>query len=127
MAKILIAEDEPDIRNLITFTLRFAGHEVIDTPNGFEAFQKAKEMAEAGDLPDLIMMDVRMPRMTGYEACKNMKEIEALQPIPVAFLSAKGQEAEVQTGLEAGAVAYIIKPFAPDQLTQKVNELLGKA
>lgn len=127
MAKILIAEDEPDIRNLITFTLRFAGHEVIDTPNGFEAFQKAKEMAEKGDLPDLIMMDVRMPRMTGYEACKSMKEIEALQPIPVAFLSAKGQEAEVQTGLEAGAVAYIIKPFAPDQLTEKVNELLGKA
>lgn len=127
MAKILIAEDEPDIRNLITFTLRFAGHEVIDTPNGLEAFQKAKEMAEEGDLPDLIMMDVRMPRMTGYEACKSMKEIEALQPIPVAFLSAKGQEAEVQTGLEAGAVAYIIKPFAPDQLTQKVNELLSKA
>ncbi|HBX68682.1 MAG TPA: two-component system response regulator [Chloroflexi bacterium] len=127
MAKILIAEDEPDIRNLITFTLRFAGHEVIDTPNGYEAYLKAKEMAENGDLPDLIMMDVRMPRMTGYEACKNMKEIEALKPIPVAFLSAKGQEAEVQSGLDAGASAYIIKPFAPDQLTAKVKELLGQA
>jgi two-component system alkaline phosphatase synthesis response regulator PhoP len=125
MAKILIAEDEPDIRNLITFTLRFAGHEVIDTPNGAEAFEKAKEMAENDDLPDLILMDVRMPRMTGYEACKNMKQIDKLKPIPVAFLSAKGQEAEVQTGLEAGAVAYIIKPFAPDQLTEKVKELLG--
>ena len=127
MTKILIAEDERDIRDLITFTLRFAGHEVIDTPNGYEAYLKAKEMAENGDLPDLIMMDVRMPRMTGYEACKNMKEIEALKPIPVAFLSAKGQEAEVQSGLDAGASAYIIKPFAPDQLTAKVKELLGQA
>jgi DNA-binding response OmpR family regulator len=63
--------------------------------------------------------------MTGYEACKNMKENEKLKDVPVAFLSAKGQEAEVQTGLEVGAVAYIIKPFAPDQLTDKVTELLG--
>jgi DNA-binding response OmpR family regulator len=125
MAKILIAEDEPDIRNLITFTLRFAGHEVIDTPNGAEAFEKAKEMADNDELPDLILMDVRMPRMTGYEACKNMKQIDKLKSVPIAFLSAKGQEAEVQTGLEAGAVAYIIKPFAPDQLTEKVNELLS--
>ncbi len=66
-----------------------------------------------------------MPRMTGYEACKNMKEIDKLEPIPVVFLSAKGQEAEVQTGLDAGAIAYIIKPFAPDQLTAKVAEILS--
>ena len=127
MAKILIAEDEPDIRTLIKFTLEFAGHEVIVTQNGAEAFESAKEMAEKDELPDLILMDVRMPRMTGYEACKNMKEIDKLKLIPVAFLSAKGQEAEVQTGLEAGAVAYIIKPFAPDQLTAKVTELLSQA
>ncbi len=127
MAKILIAEDEPDIRTLIKFTLEFAGHEVIVTQNGAEAFESAKEMAEKDELPDLIMMDVRMPRMTGYEACKHMKEIDKLKPVPVAFLSAKGQEAEVQTGLEAGAAAYIIKPFAPDQLTAKVNELLSQA
>ncbi len=125
MAKILIAEDEPDIRNLITFTLRFAGHEVIDTPNGYEAYQKAQEMAAQGDLPDLIMMDVRMPRMTGYEACAQMKKIDSLKDVPVAFLSAKGQESEIQTGLDLGAVAYIIKPFAPDQLTAKVDELIG--
>ena len=127
MAKILIAEDEPDIRTLIKFTLEFAGHEVIVTQNGAEAFEAAREMAEKDELPDLIMMDVRMPRMTGYEACKHMKEIDKLKPIPVAFLSAKGQEAEVQTGLEAGAVAYIIKPFAPDQLTAKVTELLSQS
>jgi CheY-like chemotaxis protein len=125
MAKILIAEDEPDIRQLIKFTLEFAGHEVIVTQNGAEAFENAKEMAEKDQLPDLIMMDVRMPRMTGYEACINMKEIDKLKPVPVVFLSAKGQEAEVQAGLEAGATAYIIKPFAPDQLTTKVAEILS--
>ena len=125
MAKILIAEDEPDIRTLIKFTLEFAGHEVIVTQNGAEAFENAKEMAEKDELPDLIMMDVRMPRMTGYEACINMKEIDKLKPVPVVFLSAKGQETEIQTGLEAGATDYIIKPFAPDQLTAKVAEILS--
>jgi DNA-binding response OmpR family regulator len=119
MAKILIAEDERDIRDLITFTLRFAGHEVVATSNGEEAFFKAQEVK-----PDLILMDVRMPRMTGYDACKKMKEIPELQKIPIVFLSAKGQEAEVQAGLEAGAIEYILKPFAPDQLTSRVNALL---
>jgi DNA-binding response OmpR family regulator len=121
MAKILIAEDERDIRDLITFTLKFAGHDVIATSNGEEAFMTAQE-----DTPDLIMMDVRMPRMTGYEACRKMKEIDALKLVPVIFLSAKGQEAEVQAGLEAGAVEYILKPFAPDQLTARVSAILEK-
>ena len=119
MARILIAEDEPDIRDLIKFTLNFAGHEVIVTSNGEEAFLKAQET-----IPDLIMMDVRMPRMTGYEACKRIKEIDRLRHIPVVFLSAKGQESEVQAGLEAGAVEYILKPFAPAMLTERVNKLL---
>lgn len=119
MAKILIAEDEPDIRDLIKFTLNFGGHEVIVTSNGEEAFLKAQET-----IPDLILMDVRMPRMTGYEACKRMKEIDRLRHIPVVFLSAKGQESEVQAGLEAGAVEYILKPFAPAMLTERVNKLL---
>ena len=70
------------------------------------------------------MMDVRMPRMTGYEACKRMKEIDVLKFIPVVFLSAKGQDSEVAAGLEAGAVEYILKPFAPDQLSETVNRLL---
>lgn len=124
MAKILIAEDEQDIRNLITFTLRFAGHEIIETTNGAEVLEKAYDLADEGALPDLILLDVRMPRMTGYEACKQIKSDERFRKIPVAFLSAKGQEAEVQEGYEAGAVDYVVKPFAPDQLTEKVEELL---
>jgi DNA-binding response OmpR family regulator len=122
MAKILIAEDERDIRDLITFTLSFAGHQVTAASNGEEAVQKALQI-----IPDLILMDVRMPRMTGYEACKRMKEEDSIKNIPVAFLSAKGQETEVQTGLQAGAVEYILKPFSPDELTERVKKLLAQA
>jgi DNA-binding response OmpR family regulator len=121
MAKILIAEDEKDIRDLITFLLQFAGHQVIPTANGEEAFERAKEV-----VPDLIMMDVRMPKMTGYEACKKMKETDQIKHIPVVFLSAKGQESEVAVGLELGAAEYLLKPFSPDQLTEKVNSILQK-
>jgi len=121
MAKILIAEDERDIRDLITFTLRFAGHDVVAAANGEEAFNLAQQ-----ELPDLILMDVRMPRMTGYEACKAMKAEKSTENIPVVFLSAKGQEAEVQTGIEVGAVEYILKPFSPDQLTERVKTILKK-
>jgi CheY-like chemotaxis protein len=126
MAKILIAEDEPDIRNLITFTLRFAGYEVIDTQNGIEALELLSEMALVNELPDLILMDVRMPRMTGYEVCERIKADEALKALPVVFLSAKGQEAEVQAGLDAGALAYIVKPFSPDELTANVASFLAE-
>jgi len=121
MTKILIAEDERDIRDLITFTLQFAGYQVVATANGEEAFQKAQT-----EIPDLILMDVRMPKMTGYEACIAIKQVEHLKHIPVVFLSAKGQEAEVNTGLEAGAEEYLLKPFSPDQLTAKVGALLAK-
>jgi two-component system alkaline phosphatase synthesis response regulator PhoP len=121
MAKILIAEDERDIRDLITFTLTFAGYQVVSAANGEEALQKARE-----ETPDLIMMDVRMPKMTGYEACIEMKKDEQIKHIPVVFLSAKGQDSEVNTGLEAGAVEYILKPFSPEQLVGNVKELLQK-
>ena len=124
MAKILIAEDERDIRNLITFTLHSVGHEIIAATNGAEALEKAIEMAEKNDLPDLILMDVRMPRMTGYDACKSMKENPLLANVPVAFLSAKGQESEVKEGFEVGAIDYIIKPFAIDQLINKITQIL---
>lgn len=121
MAKILIAEDERDIRDLIEFTLRFAGHETITAVNGEEACNLSKEM-----LPDLILMDVRMPKMTGYEACKVIRGEKSTEKIPVVFLSAKGQEAEVQTGMEAGAVDYILKPFSPDQLASRIQVILNK-
>ena len=121
MAKILIAEDERDIRDLIAFTLELAGYQVVTANNGQEAYQLT-----VSELPDLVLTDVRMPKMTGYEACKLIKQDPATQHIPVVFLSAKGQEAEVQTGLDSGGDEYLLKPFAPDQLTKKVAEILRR-
>lgn len=121
MTKILIAEDEPDIRELVAFTLRFAGYEVVTAANGEEAVQMAVK-----EMPDLALMDVRMPRMTGYDACRAMKSNPELKDIPVVFLSAKGQETEIATGIEAGAEEYLLKPFAPDQLTERVRAILTK-
>lgn len=119
MANILIAEDEHDIRELLNFTLTFAGHQVTTAKNGAEAVELAPKVK-----PDLIMMDVRMPKMTGYEACKAIKTMEEFKDIPVVFLTAKGQDEEVQNGIEAGAAAYIIKPFIPDDLIRRVGEIL---
>lgn len=122
MAKILIAEDERDIRDLVTFTLQYAGYEVISAANGADAVELAGK-----EMPDLIMMDVRMPRMTGYEACRALKGQTATRHIPIVFLSAKGQEQEVQDGLEAGAIDYILKPFSPEHLTNRVKEILTRS
>ena len=121
MARILIADDERDTRDLVAFTLRFAGHEVFVATNGEEVIQMAPQI-----WPDLFVLDVRMPRMTGYEACRILKGDPKSKNILLVFLSAKGQESEIQQGLEAGADEYWLKPFAPDQLTRLVNNILWK-
>lgn len=121
MTTILIAEDEPDIRQLVELTLSFGGFTVLAAANGAEAVEKAK-----ADRPDLILLDVRMPRMTGYEACAALKEDAATANIPVVFLSAKGQEDEVRSGLGCGAADYILKPFSPEQLISRVRELVAQ-
>ncbi len=122
MAKILVAEDEKDIRELIGFTLRFAGFDVVLASNGIEAVARAPQ-----EQPDLIILDVRMPKMTGYEACRQLKDNPDTNTIPVVFLSAKGQETEIEQGLASGAEEYIVKPFAPDELTNQVKEILRRA
>ena len=121
MAKILIAEDERDIRELVSFSLQFGGFTVVQAANGAEAVEYALK-----EMPDLILMDVRMPKMTGYEACRQMKTMESVRDIPVVFLSAKGQESEIQTGMEVGAEEYILKPFAPDELVKQVQAVLDR-
>jgi DNA-binding response OmpR family regulator len=120
MAKILVAEDERDIRELIEFALQYNGHEVLTAVDGLSAWD-----ITVAEQPDLVLLDVRMPRMDGYEVCRRIKRSEKLRHIPVAFLSAKGQEAEVQAGLDAGAEEYILKPFSLEQLDQAIERLLN--
>jgi CheY-like chemotaxis protein len=123
MVKILVAEDETDIRELVAFSLiNIGGFQVVKARNGAEAVEVAR-----AELPDLILMDVRMPGMTGVEACATLKKIPETRDIPVVFLSAMGQEQEIQQGMEVGAVEYILKPFAPDMLMNKVRDILKRA
>ena len=119
LCKVLIAEDEPDIRELVKLTLAFHGFEVVAAEDG----QRAVELAQEGDFA-LILMDVLMPRMTGYEACREIKKMERYRETPVVFLSAKGQESEVKEGLSAGATAYMLKPFDADELIETLNAVL---
>jgi DNA-binding response OmpR family regulator len=120
-AKILVAEDEPDIRMLISFSLHYAGYRVVEALNGEEAVQKALE-----ELPDLVLLDVRMPKMSGYEVCAVLKTQASTRDIPVVFLSARGQEAEIKRGLELGAEEYILKPFSPDEFNRRVGSILER-
>ncbi|MFO7742579.1 MAG: response regulator [Anaerolineae bacterium] len=122
MPKILVAEDERDIRELIGFSLRFADFEVVLTQDGKEAIEKA-----SAENPDLILLDVRMPKMSGYEVCRLLKEDPSTSDIPIVFLSAKGQEKEIEEGLHSGALDYIVKPFAPDELAHQVRDILHRA
>jgi DNA-binding response OmpR family regulator len=120
-SKILVAEDEPDIRGLIRFSLEFIGISVVEASNGQDAVSQA-----AKEQPDLILLDVRMPKLSGYEACQRLKEQESTKDIPIVFLSARGQETEIKHGLALGAIEYILKPFAPDQLQKRVTSILER-
>lgn len=122
MAKILIAEDEDDIRELIALTLRMDGHEVLAVKDGRQAYEQTLIAS-----PDLVLMDVRMPKMTGLQVCRRLKGRNDTRDIPVVFLSAKGRKAEIEVGMEAGAAAYILKPFSIPKLTAQVNKILKTA
>lgn len=122
MAKIVIAEDEQDIKELLAFTLRYAGHDVVTGNDGFEAVALTRI-----EIPDLVLLDVRMPKMNGYDACREIKQDPEIGHIPVVFLSAKGQESEIEEGLAAGAAAYLLKPFAPDALVQELQRVMDEA
>jgi two-component system alkaline phosphatase synthesis response regulator PhoP len=120
MARILVAEDEEDIRELIVFALtNLRDFDVIAVSNGPEALRKVQT-----ESPDLIILDVKMPRMSGYDVCIELKDSEKTANIPVVFLSAKGQEEEIKEGLKVGGLEYILKPFAPEDLCKRVSRIL---
>ena len=118
---ILIVEDEPAVRELLVNAFEFHNFDVIEAENGAEGVEETKK-----NLPDLIVMDVRMPIMTGFEACQLLKAEESTKNIPVIFLSAYGQDAEVNTGLDLGAEEYLIKPFEVSNLIERIRNVLRK-
>jgi DNA-binding response OmpR family regulator len=117
--KILIADDEPNIVTAVEFLLQQSGYEVLVAENGEEAL----ELVESW-LPDLVLLDVMMPKKSGYEVCACIRERVDLRHIRIMMLSAKGREAEVNKGLSMGADRYVTKPFSTREFMANVKELL---
>jgi two-component system, OmpR family, alkaline phosphatase synthesis response regulator PhoP len=121
MAKqILVAEDEPNILISLEFLLKTAGHDVSLARDGEEALRKLHETR-----PDLIVLDIMLPLVNGFEICRRIREDPALRETKVLMLTARGRQTEVARGLEAGANSYMTKPFATQELLRAVGELLG--
>lgn len=121
MAKILVIEDEKDILELVEISLQLGGFEVAKAIDGLEGLEKA-----ISEKPDLILLDIKLPKLSGYDVCKKLKEIPITKDIPVVFLTARGQDHEIRAGFESGGDDYIVKPFAPDELPRKVREILNR-
>lgn len=119
--KVLIADDEPNIVVSLEFLMTQRGYVVKVVNNGEDAL---KAVAEFG--PDLILLDVMMPRVSGYDVCQKVRENPAWQGIRIVMLSAKGRDVEVTKGMAVGADAYVTKPFSTKDLIAKVGEMLGE-
>jgi DNA-binding response OmpR family regulator len=117
--KILIADDEPNIVAALEFLLQQNGYQVYVARNGEEALS----LVEAC-VPDLVLLDVMMPKKSGYEVCARIRECADWRHIKVVMLSAKGREAEVNKGLSMGADLYVTKPFSTRELMAKIKALL---
>jgi DNA-binding response OmpR family regulator len=119
---VLVADDEEDIRALVAFRLKRAGYEVITAADGEEALLLATSR-----LPDLAVLDMMMPKATGLEVTRSMREQATTKDIPVILLTARTQESDVSRGFEAGADDYVKKPFSPQDLQTRVQALLERA
>jgi DNA-binding response OmpR family regulator len=119
---VLVADDEEDIRALVAFRLKRAGYEVITAADGEEALLLATTR-----LPDLVVLDMMMPKATGLEVTRSMREHDATKDIPVILLTARAQEGDVVRGFGAGADDYVKKPFSPQDLQARVQALLERS
>lgn len=117
--RILVADDEPNIVAALDFMLRRAGYEVAVARTGEEALRQVAERP-----PDLVLLDVMMPLISGYEVCARIRERPEWAGVRILMLSARGREAEARRGLEAGADLYLVKPFSTRELMQKIEGLL---
>jgi CheY-like chemotaxis protein len=120
--RVLVAEDEKDIQKVIKVTLKYKGGlDVVFAGNGHEVLEMVGEVK-----PDLIILDVRMPKMDGYETLRHLKESPETAEIPVVFLSANTQGKEIEEGLKLGAIEYLRKPFEPDEFNAQVKSILER-
>lgn len=118
--KILVVDDEGELVKGLQIRLEASGFEVIAAFDGQEGLEKARD-----EKPDLILLDVMMPKMNGYQVCRELKNDENTKNIVVIMLTAKGQESDKFWGKEVGANDYVIKPFESSELMEKIKELLN--
>jgi DNA-binding response OmpR family regulator len=119
-ARILVIEDDPDIRELIAISLRRAGFVVEPVENGERGLERAQARP-----PDLAIVDVMMPGISGHEVVQRLASDASTASIPIMMLSARGQARDVDDGFASGAHAYVVKPFSPRELVTRVSELLA--
>jgi len=120
-AKIIVVEDEEDIRELLCYNLSKEGYEVIEVATGEEGLEAAQS-----ETPDLMILDIMLPGIDGLDVCRKLKYNEATSNIPIVMLSAKGEESDVVIGLELGADDYISKPFSPKILMARIKNVLRR-
>lgn len=120
--RVLIVDDEPNIVTALEYLLTKSGYEVAVADNGEEAL-----VAVARARPDLVLLDIMMPRLNGYEVCRRLRERPEWAGIKIVILSAKGREVDVSKGLSLGADLYVTKPFSNTELVARINALLGAA
>lgn len=118
--RILVCDDDPVILRLLQVNLELEGYDVLLAHHG----EQAVEVAEA-ELPDLIVLDIMMPRLDGYQTVERLKASDRTKPIPVLFLSAKAQQSDIERGREHGVDDYLTKPFDPTDLLEVVERLVG--
>jgi two-component system, OmpR family, response regulator MtrA len=121
VARIVVADDDMDIRDLVEFKLAMLGHEIVTVSDGSSAVD-----ACTSQLPDLAVFDVMMPGLTGLEAVREIRKNPALANLPVILLTARAQQSDLQTGYASGADDYITKPFSPKDLATRVEALLSR-
>jgi len=119
MKKILIADDHPEVVELVRVTLEGGNYEIVDASNGKEALEKIRKMK-----PDLVLLDIIMPKMDGFEVCRKLRKDPQIKEIPIIMLTAKGQAVDQEKGRQIGARDYITKPFSPSALLVKIEEIL---
>jgi DNA-binding response OmpR family regulator len=122
MKKILIVEDEVNLTNTLKMRFEASGFEVDVAYDGQEALQKVRD-----NRPDLILLDLMLPKVDGYKVCRMLKYDEKYKSIPIIILTARAQEKDRDLAVSMGADAYIVKPFESKDLIQKANELMGGA
>ena len=119
-SKILLAEDQTDLREMIALTLQMAGHQVTSAPDGGAALQAAQDFK-----PDLIILDIHMPVFDGFQVCEQLRAVQELNKIPIMLMSSLPAEQALATGEQAGANEYLRKPFELNTLIQRVDRLLS--